>query len=153
MKRIPASVAHPYDYSRIVHTLAELYSDQSNESTILRSERSLPDIRHRAKKRPTMASLISVMRITSPFNPFAESLVSYDPNAHRMTFLISLSNTMREVGELYGSDGHFIKRLFDREFVKGLTEFIDVSSKLNSGTQAVLLNSNEGMRYFRISVK
>jgi hypothetical protein len=60
---------------------------------------------------------------------------------------------MRVVGELYGSDGHFVKRLFDRPFVQGLTEITDLSSKLSKGMQVVLLNSNEGMKYFRIWVE
>jgi len=47
---VPALAANPHDYSRIVHTMGELYSDQTNERISPRSDSGLSDIRHKAKK-------------------------------------------------------------------------------------------------------
>jgi hypothetical protein len=88
--------------------------------------------------------------IPSKLNPFDGTLVFYDRPASRLTILLTLQRSLRVVGELYRTDGVFIKRLFDRQIVKGSSEIVGIGCMKTRGEFIFLLHSSEGMRSFRI---
>ncbi|MBK7030604.1 MAG: hypothetical protein IPH45_15985 [Bacteroidales bacterium] len=135
--------------SNLVHTIAELYQD-GVQDTYAPGRTNWDPFLERLLLEAQGVVYVPGTGIPCKLNPFDGTLVLYDRTLSRLKILLSLPKPLRVVGELYRTDGVFIKRLFDREIGKGASEIVGIGCKRRRGEFMLMLNSPEGMRSFRI---
>jgi hypothetical protein len=135
------------ELKNLSHTVAELFSDRNTEMADMD-----PQVANKSRK---IGEYIIANEVDDfPFrpNPFMGSVVAYDKAASRLSILLSLASAKRVVIELYDEERRFIKRIFDRKVEKGLTEIIRLASGMPRGEFVVVLNCDDGIKSFRISL-
>jgi hypothetical protein len=137
------------DLSHLSGTIAELYQGGVDEICAIHIKEKVPVSIWDEDKNPD-AAIYPEAGFPCRTNPFDATMVAFDESASKLTILLSLSKPLLVIAELYGPDGRFIKRLFNKRMERGLTEIIGRGRRQQKRIFMILLHSSEGMRSFRI---
>jgi len=149
MNRTADSRFQSPDLHQLVRSFAELFQEGVAEvSAMGREERNRETVWEENKNPGTL--LLNETCLPRYSNPFVGSVVFFSRPTSKLTILLSMGKPLRVIAEIYGHNGRFIKRLFDRKIEPGLTEITGLGIRPRKGAFVVLLNSVEGMKYYRI---